>query len=188
MQINQRINEDTTLRAGKGISQLNLLPGNKAGGLTTQLDKDRGTAATYGHGKVRCIMEPGQIPQGPGVWGINQPQGGNDAYHTTNFSMSGAHLCLFTTGRGNPIGNAVMPCLKLTGNPDTYAAMTEFFDFSAVQVLRGEQSVEAAGLALYERALELCDGELTCSEKLHDWSYTIPHGTSYNGDYEKPCR
>ena len=46
VQINQRINEDTTLRAGKGISQLNLLPGNKAGGLTTQLDKDRGTAAT----------------------------------------------------------------------------------------------------------------------------------------------
>ena len=42
--------------------------------------------------------------------------------------------------------------------------------------------------ALYERALELCDGEPTCAEKLHDWSYTIPHGTSYNGDYEKPCR
>ena len=30
--------------------------------------------------------------------------------------------------------------------------------------------------------------KLPCSEKLHDWSYTIPHGTSYNGDYEKPCR
>ena len=41
--------------------------------------------------------------------------------------------------------------------------------------------------ALRDLSLELADGEPTCSEKLHDWSYTIPHGTSYNGDYEKPC-
>ena len=52
----------------------------------------------------------------------------------------------------------------------------------------GEKTVEQAGLELYEKLLELADGEPTCSEKLHDWSYTIPHGTSYNGDYEKPCQ
>ena len=189
VQINQRINEDTTLRARQRHQPAEPAAGQQgrrahhpAGTRTGAPPPPMATA------RSAALWSPAKSPRGPGVWGINQPQGGNDAYHTTNFSMSGAHLCLFTTGRGNPIGNAVMPCLKLTGNPDTYAAMTEFFDFSAVQVLRGEQSVEAAGLALYERALELCDGEPTCAEKLHDWSYTIPHGTSYNGDYEKPCR
>ena len=80
-----------------------------------------------------------------------------------------------------------MPSVKVTGNPVTYERMTEFFDYSAVDVLMGEKTVEQAGLELYEKLLELADGEPTCSEKLHDWSYTIPHGTSYNGDYEKPC-
>ncbi len=185
--INQRINEDTIARSGKGVSSFNLLPGNKAGGLTTQTEKDTGTGMVYGHGKLRYIMEPGEIPQGRGVWGINQPQGANDAYHTTNFSMSGAHVCFFTTGRGTPIGNAVMPCIKLTANPNTSQNLGEMIDFSTVDVLQGESTIEQAGLRLYEKLLDVCDGELTCAEKLHDWSYTIPHGTSYNGDYDKPC-
>ena len=102
--------------------------------------------------------------------------------------MSGAHLLVFTTGKGNPLGCAVMPTVKVTGNPKTYQTLREMFDYSAAPVLQGELSASDAGLELYERILDFCDGEPTKSEQLRDWSYTIPHGTSYNGDYEKPCR
>ena len=188
LEIGRRFNEDCTARSGKGLSEVNPTPGNKAGGLTTLTEKNLGSEKTGGHAKVRKIIMPGEIPPGPGCYSVNQPQGANDSYAVTTQAMAGNHLCLFTTGRGNPIGNAVMPSVKVTGNPVTYANLQEFFDYNAAPVLRGEKSVEEAGLELYEKILDICDGELTCSEKLHDWSYTIPHGTSYNGDYEKPCK
>ena len=187
LEIGQRFNDDCKARTGHGLSEVNPTPGNKAGGLTTLMEKDLGSAKTGGHSKIRQILDVGQTPPGPGAWGLDQPQGANDAYACTTYAMSGAHILAFTTGKGNPIGTAVMPCVKITGNPKTYETLEELFDFSAVPVLKGEQSASDGGLALYERLLDFCDGEQTKSEQFHDWSYTIPHGTSYNGDYEKPC-
>ena len=187
LEIEKRFNDDCTARSGKGLSEVNPSPGNKAGGLTTLTEKNLGSAKADGHCKVLKIVQTGYIPEGPGCYSVDQPQGANDSYACTTFAMSGAHFVLFTTGCGTGLGNAVMPSVKVTGNPATYERMTEFFDYSAVDVLMGEKTVEQAGLELYEKLLELADGEPTCSEKLHDWSYTIPHGTSYNGDYEKPC-
>ena len=81
-----------------------------------------------------------------------------------------------------------MPSVKITGNPVTADTLGEMIDYSAVPVLYGEKSVEEAGMELYNLLLDICEGKPTKSELLEDWSYTIPHGTSYNGDYEKPCQ
>ncbi len=187
MEISDRFNEDCTARSGVGLSDVNPTPGNKAGGLTTMIEKMARTA--HGRdGKVKAIEQPGFIPTGPGVWGIDQPQGANDAYACTTMAMSGMHLLMFTTGKGTPLGTAVMPCVKITGNPVTVETLGEMIDYSAVPVLYGEKSVEEAGMELYELLLDICEGKPTKSELLEDWSYTIPHGTSYNGDYEKPCQ
>ncbi len=183
MEIGDFFNEDCTIRGGKGLSQVNPTPGNKAGGLTTMTEKNLGSFKTEGHVKMRGILDCGQLPPGPGGWGINQAQGANDAYASTTLAMGGCHICLFTTGRGNPIGNACMTTIKITGNPRTSTALSDMIDYSATPMLYGEKSLKESGRELYEMLIRVANGEPTKAEKLGDYSWTTPHGTSYNGDY-----
>lgn len=113
MDIGDFFNEDCTRRGGKGLSQVNPTPGNKAGGLTTMTEKNLGSFKTHGHSRILGILDCGEAALGPGAWGINQAQGANDAYASTTLAMSACHICLFTTGRGNPIGNACMTTIKI---------------------------------------------------------------------------
>ncbi len=183
MEIGDFFNEDCTRRGGKGLSQVNPTPGNKAGGLTTMTEKNLGSFKTGGHVRMQGILECGEIPPGPGGWGINQPQGANDSYAVTTSAMSGCHICLFTTGRGNPIGNAVMTTIKITGNPRTATALSDMIDYSAVPMLYGEKSLQESGRELYDLVIKVANGQETQAEKLGDYSWNTPHGTSYNGDY-----
>ena len=183
MEIGDFFNEDCTRRGGKGLSQVNPTPGNKAGGLTTMTEKNLGSFRTHGHSRMRGILLCGDPVPAPGTWGINQAQGANDAYAATTLAMSGCHICLFTTGRGNPIGNACMTTIKITGNAQTAAALEDMIDYSAAPMLYGELSLPESGRQLYELMLRVAEGELTKAELLGDYSWTTPHGTSYNGDY-----
>ncbi len=83
-------------------SQVNPTPGNKAGGLTTMTEKNLGSFKTQGHRRILGILDCGDPVPGAGAWGINQAQGANDAYASTTLAMSGCHICLFTTGQGQP--------------------------------------------------------------------------------------
>ena len=183
MDIGDFFNEDCTRRGGKGLSQVNPTPGNKAGGLTTMTEKNLGSFKTQGHRRILGILDCGDPVPGAGAWGINQAQGANDAYASTTLAMSGCHICLFTTGRGNPIGNACMTTIKITGNPQTATALEDMIDYSAAPMLYGELSLQESGRELYELLLRVANGEETKAEKLGDYSWTTPHGTSYNGDY-----
>ena len=159
------------------------IPGNKAGGLTTMTEKNLGSFKTQGHGRILGILDCGDSVPGPGNWGINQAQGANDAYASTTLAMSGCHICLFTTGRGNPIGNACMTTIKITGNPTTATMLEDMIDYSAKPMLYGEKTLQESGRELYDLILRVANGEETKAEKLGDYSWTTPHGTSYNGDY-----
>ena len=183
MEIGDFFNEDCKRRGGKGLSQVNPTPGNKAGGLTTMTEKNLGSFKTAGHGKIRGILDCGDRAPSSGDWGINQAQGANDAYATTTLAMSACHICLFTTGRGNPIGNACMTTIKITGNPRTAEALSDMIDFSAKPVLYGEKTILEQSRELYKLMIDVANGKLTKAERLKDFSWTTPHGTSYNGDY-----
>lgn len=183
MDIGDFFNADCARRAGKGLSQVNPTPGNKAGGLTTLTEKNIGTFKTAGHTRILGILDCGDPVPGPGMWGINQAQGANDAYACTSVAMSGCHICLFTTGRGSPIGNACMPIIKLSGNPHTVQVLADMTDYSCVPMLFGEKTLHESALELYRLMLRVAGGELTCAERLGDYSWLTPHGTSYNGDY-----
>ncbi len=183
MEIGDFFNEDCKRRGGKGLSQVNPTPGNKAGGLTTMTEKNLGSFKTAGHNKIKGILECGERAPGRGAWGINQAQGANDAYATTTLAMSDCHICMFTTGRGNPIGNACMTTIKITGNPRTAEVLSDMIDFSAKPVLYGEKTIQESGMELYRLLIDVANGKLTKAEILKDYSWTTPHGTSYNGDY-----
>lgn len=183
MDIGDFFNEDCTRRGGKGLSQVNPTPGNKAGGLTTMTEKNLGSFKTQGHRRILGILDCGDLVPGAGAWGINQAQGANDAYASTTLAMSGCHICLFTTGRGNPIGNACMTTIKITGNGQTALALEDMIDYSAAPMLYGELNLQESSRQLYALLLRVANGEKTKAEMLGDYSWTTPHGTSYNGDY-----
>jgi altronate dehydratase len=183
MDIGDFFENDCKRRGGKGLSQVNPTPGNKAGGLTTLTEKNLGSFKTDGSGKIKGILNCGDQAPAVGEWGINQAQGANDAYALTTLAMGGCHICLFTTGRGSPIGNACMTIIKVTGNPRTAEALSDMVDFSAKPVLYGEKTVQERGRELYEFMIDVVNGKTTKAEKLNDYSWITPHGTSYNGDY-----
>ena len=88
MEIGDFFNEDCTRRGGKGLSQVNPTPGNKAGGLTTMTEKNLGSFRTHGHLRMRGILDCGRRAPAAGAWGINQAQGANDAYATTTVTSA----------------------------------------------------------------------------------------------------
>ncbi len=177
------------IRNGKGLSESNPTPGNKLGGLTTLEEKNLGSFESIGHGLFQGWLEVGDKAPGSGFWAIDQCHGNNDSFDTTGIAMSGAHFVVFTTGRGTLIGNACAPTIKITGNAETYQAMPEFFDFLCSSVLEGTQSIESAALDLYEHMLDYADGKFTAAEILGDYSWTIPHAKTLNGEYkEEPAR
>lgn len=159
---------------GETIENVNPTPGNKAGGITTLVEKSMGNIKKMGvSSKVQGLIYAGQHVQHPGVWILDLRAEGPDSNSTTGFGMSGAHMTVFSTGRGSPMGSAVMPVLKLTGNPKSYQEMQGLFDFNAGVVLEGTP-IQDAGKALLERVVEIANGEESKSEINGDFEFVIP--------------
>ncbi len=76
-----------------------------------------------------------------------------------------------------------MTTIKITGNPRNSTALADMIDYSATLMLYRQRSLKESDRELYEILIRVANGEPTKSEKLGDYSWTTPHGTSYNGDY-----
>ena len=87
----------------------------------------------------------------------------------------GAHLVVFTTGRGSVIGSVISPVLKVCGNPKTYARMSGDMDINAGEIVTGQKTLEEVGREIYERVLEVAAGKPTASEALGHQEYCIPY-------------
>ena len=83
-----------------------------------------------------------------------------------DLTSCGAHLVILITGRGNVVGNAVAPCIKLTGNSETYKRMEEDMDFDAGPVLEGNISLNEMADVLAEYIAETAGGRPT---KVKHW-------------------
>lgn len=159
---------------GQTIEAVNPTPGNKAGGITTLVEKSMGNVKKMGmDARIQGLIHAGQHVPGPGLWMLDLRAPAIDGNATSGFAMSGAHMDVFSTGRGSPLGNVVMPVLKLTGNPRSYEEMRGLFDFNAGVVLQGVSTAEA-GEALLRRVIEIADGEESRSEINGDFEFIIP--------------
>ena len=127
--------------------------------------------------KLQGLIYAGQHVPHPGLWMLDLRAPIIDGNVTSGFAMAGAHMNVFSTGRGSPLGNAVMPVLKLTGNPVSYAEMGEFLDFNAGVVLEGVPASDA-GQALLEKVTAVASGELTRSEINGNFEFIIPRETN----------
>ena len=153
---------------------MNPTPGNKAGGITTLVEKSMGNIKKIGtRSPVQGLIRAGEHVPHPGVWILDLRAPGIDGNATSGFAMSGAHMDVFSTGRGSPLGNAVMPTLKLTGNPISYKEFDCMLDFNAGVVLEGTPLAEA-GKALLDKVVAVANGEETKSEINGDFEFIIP--------------
>lgn len=135
-------------------------PGNKAGGITTLEDKSCGCVQKGGTAPIVGVVPYGGQVARPGLnllWGP-----GNDLVSTTALSAAGAHLILFTTGRGTPFGSPV-PTLKIASNRTLAARKPGWIDFDAGVVAEGE-SIGQTARHLFHLVLRTAGGSCTKSE------------------------
>ncbi|MBQ9784572.1 MAG: UxaA family hydrolase [Clostridia bacterium] len=146
---------------GEGIAD-NPSPGNIAGGISTLEEKSLGCVQKAGKVPLCGALNFGEIPAADGgLYLVNGP--GNDMVAVTNLAASGAHMILFTTGRGTPL-SAPVPTLKISTNNTLAAKKRHWIDFNAGVLLDGaDMGVEAE--ALYALCRRVADGECPKSEE-----------------------
>jgi altronate hydrolase len=133
-------------------------PGNKDGGITTLADKSLGCVQKGGQAPVAQVLAYG-AQASPGLGGLALVQGpGNDGVSGTAMTVSGAHLLLFTTGRGNPMGFPV-PTIKISSNTDLATRKPMWIDFNAGPIADGTAGFDALTDELWQRLLAIASGE-----------------------------
>ncbi|MDH3791564.1 MAG: UxaA family hydrolase, partial [Rhodospirillales bacterium] len=155
--------EDYTARHG-GQMDNNPTPGNKAGGLTTILEKSLGAAAKGGTTNLCGVYRYAEPIDTKGFVFMDSP--GYDPCSITGQVASGANLVCFTTGRGSVYGCKPAPSLKLATNTPMYRRMAEDMDVNCGVVLDEGVAIEALGARIFERLLEVASGSPTKSEAL----------------------
>ncbi|MDR1240212.1 MAG: UxaA family hydrolase, partial [Treponema sp.] len=120
-------------------------PGNKAGGITTLEDKSCGCVQKGGTAPIRGVYRYGERIT-PGQGGVLLLEGpGNDIVSTTAMTAAGAHLILFTTGRGTPLG-APVPTIKIASNTALAEKKKNWIDFDAGPVLNAGMDARCSEL------------------------------------------
>lgn len=136
-------------------------PGNKAGGITTLEDKSCGCVQKGGSAQVVDVLKYAESVKKKGLNLLSGP--GNDLVSATALTAAGAHIILFTTGRGTPFG-APAPTVKISTNTALYEKKKNWIDFNAGSIAQGED-MDAAGERLLDFVLDIASGSLTLSEQ-----------------------
>jgi altronate hydrolase len=155
--------EDYCSRNG-GEMNNNPSPGNKAGGLTTILEKSLGAAAKGGTSSLTGVYRYAEAVTTPGFAFMDSP--GYDPASVTGQVASGANVVCFTTGRGSCFGFKPAPSIKLATNTEMYRRMEEDMDVNCGAILDGEVTVEEMGQRIFELILKVASGKKSKSEAL----------------------
>ena len=154
--------EDYTARNKMEMNN-NPSPGNKAGGLTTILEKSLGAAAKGGTTTMRAVYDYAELVTEKGFVFMDTP--GYDPVAATGQVAGGANLLAFTTGRGSAYGCKPTPSFKLATNTDIYRRMIDDMDIDCGEVLDGVSIADKGG-QIFEALLRVASGERTKSEQL----------------------
>ena len=135
-------------------------PGNKDGGISTLEDKSLGCTQKSGNALIKGVLGYGERVVTPGLNLLSAP--GNDLVAATALAASGAHIVLFTTGRGTPFASPV-PTMKISSNSELAGKKKNWIDFDAGRMIT-ESSLEELGQSLFEQVLKVASGEQVKSE------------------------
>jgi altronate hydrolase len=154
--------EDYTAR-NRGEMNNNPSPGNKAGGLTTILEKSLGAAAKGGSTTLRAVYQYAEPVREAGFVFMDTP--GYDPVGATGQVAGGCNVMCFTTGRGSAFGSKPAPSLKLATNSQVFRSMMDDMDIDCGEILDGVP-VADKGEEIFNKVLAVASGERTKSEQL----------------------
>ena len=154
--------EDYTAMNG-GEMNNNPSPGNKAGGLTTILEKSLGAVAKGGTSNLQAVYEYAEPVNTHGFVYMDTP--GYDPVSATGQVAGGANLICFTTGRGSAYGCAPSPSLKFSTNSALWKKQSDDIDLNCGEIVDGSSSVAEMGQRIFDMILKAASGEPTKSEQ-----------------------
>ena len=176
---------DKALEYCKSVRQYSVSPGNFAGGLSTIEEKSMGAVIKSGSSPIEGVIKVSCPPKRHGLWlldstpdpywmqfGITNP---NDSEGLMDLISCGAHIVFLVTGRGNVVGSAVSPCIKITGNRETFRRMNGDMDFDASPVLYGECTQDEQADRLMDYVVQVAKGNLSKGEELGHREYFVPY-------------
>ena len=139
-------------------------PGNMAGGLSTIEEKSLGAICKSGSRPIVDGLAYGCRVRKSGLSFMDCP--GQDLASICGLISGGAHLVLFTTGRGTPLGFATAPVIKISANSEAACMMKENIDIDLSRVLTGEKSLAGAGEEIFDRVVRVAGGDPANAEVL----------------------
>ena len=137
--------------------------GNKAGGLTTILEKSLGAVAKAGSSNLVDVYQYAEAVRAQGLVFMDTP--GYDPVSATGQVAGGANLIAFTTGRGSAYGCAPAPSIKLATNNRVFEHQEEDMDVNCGGIADGSTSIEERGAYIFEQMLRIASGERSKSEQ-----------------------
>lgn len=180
-----RYTYDKALDYCRSVRQYSVSPGNFAGGLSTIEEKSMGAVIKSGSRPIQGVLKVSVPPPHGGLWlldstpdphwmqfGITNP---NDNEGLMDLASCGAHIVFLVTGRGNVVGSAVAPCIKITGNHETFTRMAGDMEFDASPILRGAVTQAELAGQLADYVAQVAAGTSTKSEALGHREFFIPY-------------
>ena len=136
--------------------------GNKAGGLTTILEKSLGAVAKGGTMPLEAVYEYAEPIDKPGFVFMDTP--GYDPVAVTGQIAGGCNMLVFTTGRGSVSGWKPVPTIKVATNTEMFDRMKEDMDINCGGIVTGEETIEESGQRMFDFIVEVASGQRTLSE------------------------
>lgn len=160
--------------------------GNAEGGLSSQEEKSAGAYVKSGTSPIVGVIKPAEVPAAPGLYLLDVVPDGVPRFGFPNISDNaeivelmacGAHLTLFTTGRGSVVGSAIAPVIKITGNPETYRRMSEDMDVNAGRIFEGEADLDEVADEIVALVAAVAAGQSTKSEDMGHREFILTYKT-----------
>ncbi|WP_426030827.1 UxaA family hydrolase [Caulobacter sp. DWP3-1-3b2] len=161
-------------------------PGNAEGGLSSQEEKSAGAYVKSGARPINGVIRPSEQPSSGGLYLLDVVPDGSPKFGFPNIADNaeivelmacGAHVTLFTTGRGSVVGSAIAPVIKVCANPETYRRLSEDMDIDAGRILEGRASLEDVGAEIVSMLEAVAGGAETKSEALGHREFILTYKT-----------
>lgn len=152
-------------------------PGNKAGGLSTLDEKSLGCIRKGGTRPIVEVLQQAERPTKTGA--IVMDTAGYDISSVTSMVAAGCNAVIFTTGRGTPTGNAIVPVLKVTANSRTYTMMEDNMDVDLSDIIKGTKTYQEMGKEMLSNIEDICNGKMTKAEAFGFSDIAVDHVCRY---------
>jgi len=170
-------NEKYFFDLGIDVRSTNPTPGNKAGGITTLEEKSLGCIVKAGNRPFTECYTYGDMVDKKGLMFMDTST--FDICSVVGKIAGGSQIVAFTTGLGNPVGCAIAPVLKITGNHDTACHLSDIIDFDTSMSITGEKSVQELGKDLLSYVAQVAGGELVKAEVNEAFDISINQFNSF---------